>query len=89
MDFVLCACCEQSAKPLSNVNSHICQICGDDVGVTLEGELFAACHECGFPVCRPCYEYERKDGTQACPQCRTRYNRHKGGVNLLFSRFWH
>jgi hypothetical protein len=60
------------------VNSHICQICGDDVGVTPEGELFAACHECGFPVCRPCYEYERKDGTQACPQCRTRYNRHKG-----------
>lgn len=69
-------------RPLSNVNSHICQICGDDVGVTLEGEMFVACTECGFPVCRPCYEYERKDGTQACPQCRTRYRRHKGVLSM-------
>ncbi|XP_024396834.1 cellulose synthase A catalytic subunit 7 [UDP-forming] isoform X1 [Physcomitrium patens] len=69
-------------RPLSNVNSHICQICGDDVGVTLEGEMFVACTECGFPVCRPCYEYERKDGTQACPQCRTRYRRHKGSPRV-------
>jgi cellulose synthase A len=37
-----------------------------------------ACTECGFPVCRPCYEYERSDGTQCCPQCNTRYKRHKG-----------
>ena len=65
-------------KPLSNVNSHICQICGDDVGVTPEGELFVACNECAFPVCRPCYDYERKDGNQSCPQCHTRYKRHKG-----------
>lgn len=65
-------------KPLNNVNGHICQICGDDVGVTAEGELFVACNECAFPVCRPCYDYERKDGNQSCPQCRTRYKRHKG-----------
>lgn len=67
-------------KPLNNVNSHICQICGDDVGITTEGELFVACNECGFPVCRPCYEYERHEGNQSCPQCRTRYERHKGGI---------
>ncbi|KAG2534402.1 hypothetical protein PVAP13_9NG063509 [Panicum virgatum] len=36
------------------------------------------CQVCGFPVCRPCYEYERKNGTQACPQCKTKYKRHKG-----------
>lgn len=65
-------------KPLNNVNGHICQICGDDVGVTAEGELFVACNECAFPVCRPCYDYERKDGNQSCPQCRTRYKRHRG-----------
>jgi uncharacterized ferredoxin-like protein len=79
MDFIL-GCLQP--KPLSNVNSHICQICGDDVGVTLGGEMFVACNECGFPVCRPCYEYERKDGTQSCPQCRTRYKRHKGVIIL-------
>jgi len=57
---------------------QVCQICGDGVGTTAEGDVFAACYVCGFPVCRPCYEYERKDGTQACPQCKTKYKRHKG-----------
>ncbi|CAL4936627.1 unnamed protein product [Urochloa decumbens] len=57
---------------------QVCQICGDVVGTGADGELFTACDVCGFPVCRPCYEYERKDGTQACPQCKTKYKRHKG-----------
>lgn len=65
-------------KPLSHVNGLICNICGDDVGVTVDGELFVACFECGFPVCRPCFEYERKEGNQSCPQCKSRYNRQKG-----------
>ncbi|CAN6222897.1 unnamed protein product [Urochloa humidicola] len=55
-----------------------CQICGDEVGVGFDGEPFVACNECAFPVCRVCYEYERREGTQACPQCRTRYKRLKG-----------
>ncbi|XAR58666.1 Cellulose synthase (UDP-forming) [Bertholletia excelsa] len=42
------------------------------------GEAFVAWHVRGFPVCRPCYEYERSDGTQQCPQCNSRYKRHKG-----------
>ncbi|KAG2534412.1 hypothetical protein PVAP13_9NG063509 [Panicum virgatum] len=57
---------------------QVCQICGDGVGTVADGELFIACDVCGFPVCRPCYEYERKNGTQACPQCKTKYKRHKG-----------
>ncbi|CAA6667327.1 unnamed protein product [Spirodela intermedia] len=57
---------------------QVCQICGDDVGTTVEGDVFVACDVCGFPVCRPCYEYERKDGNQSCPQCKTKYKRHKG-----------
>ncbi|VAI38649.1 unnamed protein product [Triticum turgidum subsp. durum] len=57
---------------------RVCQICGDGVGAAADGELFAACDVCAFPVCRPCYEYERKEGTQACPQCKTKYKRHKG-----------
>ena len=85
-------CCELNIafdvqpKPLNHTNGHICQICGDDVGVTTEGELFVACNECAFPVCRPCFEYERKDGNQSCPQCKTRYKRLKGEpfqANLL------
>lgn len=73
------------SKPLKNLNGQICQICGDTVGLTATGDVFVACNECAFPVCRPCYEYERKDGNQACPQCKTRYKRHKGW--FLFSVF--
>uniref|UniRef100_J3LTZ3 Cellulose synthase n=1 Tax=Oryza brachyantha TaxID=4533 RepID=J3LTZ3_ORYBR len=62
----------------SGKHGQVCQICGDGVGTTADGELFTACDVCGFPVCRPCYEYERKDGSQACPQCKTKYKRHKG-----------
>ena len=56
----------------------VCQICGDTVGVSATGDVFVACNECAFPVCRPCYEYERKEGNQCCPQCKTRYKRLKG-----------
>ncbi|XP_015901173.3 cellulose synthase A catalytic subunit 4 [UDP-forming] [Ziziphus jujuba] len=58
--------------------SKICKVCGDEIGYKDNGELFVACHVCGFPVCRPCYEYERSEGNQCCPQCNTRYKRHKG-----------
>ncbi|KAK1267497.1 Cellulose synthase A catalytic subunit 7 [UDP-forming] [Acorus gramineus] len=65
----------QTRQPVS---SKVCRVCGDEIGVKENGEPFVACHECGFPVCRPCYEYERSEGTQCCPQCNTRYKRHKG-----------
>ncbi|KAL8147527.1 hypothetical protein AgCh_005016 [Apium graveolens] len=57
---------------------RICQICGDGVGLTAVGELFVACNECAFPICRTCYEYERREGNQLCPQCKTRFKRLKG-----------
>lgn len=63
---------------MKNLGGQVCQICGDNVGKTAAGEPFIACDVCSFPVCRPCYEYERKDGNQSCPQCKTRYKRHKG-----------
>lgn len=69
-------------KPLKNLNGQICQICGDTVGLTETGDIFVACNECAFPVCRPCYEYERRDGNQACPQCKTRYRRLKGSPRV-------
>jgi len=66
------------AKPVTALSAQVCQICGDGVGKNVDGEPFIACDVCAFPVCRPCYEYERKDGNQSCPQCKTRYKRHKG-----------
>lgn len=63
---------------MKNLGPQICQICSDNVGKTVDGDRFVACDFCSFPVCRPCYEYERKDGNQSCPQCKTTYKRHKG-----------
>ncbi|TKW13714.1 hypothetical protein SEVIR_5G119300v4 [Setaria viridis] len=71
-----------TAKQLKNANEQICQICGDTVGLSATGDVFVACNECAFPVCRPCYEYERKEGNQCCPQCKTRYKRHKGSPRV-------
>ncbi|KAG2548569.1 hypothetical protein PVAP13_9KG193600 [Panicum virgatum] len=62
----------------SGADVRTCRVCGDEVGAREDGQPFVACAECGFPVCRPCYEYERSDGTQRCPQCNTRYKRQKG-----------
>nr|AAK49454.1 cellulose synthase catalytic subunit [Nicotiana alata] len=68
-----------SVKELSG---QICQICGDEIEVTVDGEPFIACNECAFPVCRQCYEYERREGNQACPQCKTRFKRIKGSPRV-------
>lgn len=65
-------------KSVQELSRQNCQICGDKVEITVGGELFVACNECGFPVCRTCYEYERREGSQTCPQCNTRYKRIKG-----------
>ncbi|EPS60781.1 hypothetical protein M569_14019 [Genlisea aurea] len=72
----------EEPKAVKNLSGQVCEICGDRVGVTVGGELFVACNECGFPVCRPCYEYERREGTQLCPQCKTRYKRLKGSPRV-------
>ncbi|KAJ0967529.1 hypothetical protein J5N97_024446 [Dioscorea zingiberensis] len=69
---------EEINKQMSHANTKICRVCGDEIGRKDNGELFIACYECGFPVCKPCYEYERSEGNQVCPQCNTRYKRHKG-----------
>ncbi|TKY68136.1 Cellulose synthase A catalytic subunit 3 of UDP-forming [Spatholobus suberectus] len=77
---------EAGAKPVTALGAQVCQICGESVGKSVDGEPFIACDVCAFPVCRPCYEYERKDGNQSCPQCKTQYKRHKGSPAILGDR---
>ncbi|KAM0021064.1 putative cellulose synthase (UDP-forming) chromatin regulator PHD family [Helianthus debilis subsp. tardiflorus] len=72
----------EEPKPLKDMTGQVCEICGDEIGLTVDGDLFVACNECGFPVCRPCYEYERREGSQNCPQCKTRYKRLKGSPRV-------
>ncbi|CAL9090991.1 unnamed protein product, partial [Musa hybrid cultivar] len=69
---------DMGPKPLQQLSGQICQICGDDVDLTVDGDLFVACNECAFPICKTCYEYERREGNQVCPQCKTRFKRLKG-----------
>ncbi|KDP35302.1 hypothetical protein JCGZ_09461 [Jatropha curcas] len=69
-------------KSVQELSGQVCQICGDEIEITVDGEPFVACNECAFPVCRPCYEYERREGNQACPQCKTRYKRIKGSPRV-------
>ncbi|EPS66740.1 hypothetical protein M569_08032, partial [Genlisea aurea] len=68
-------------KSVQELSGQTCQICGDEVEISA-GDLFVACNECAFPVCRTCYEYERREGTQCCPQCQTRYKRIKGSPRV-------
>ncbi|KAG9441669.1 hypothetical protein H6P81_017523 [Aristolochia fimbriata] len=73
---------ENGPKPMKQSTGQVCQICGDSVGLTASGDIFVACNECAFPVCLTCYEYERREGNQVCPQCKTRYKRHKGSPRV-------
>ncbi|KAF2614488.1 hypothetical protein F2Q70_00007258 [Brassica cretica] len=65
-------------RSVEELSGQSCQICGDEIELSDDGESFVACNECAFPVCRTCYEYERREGNQSCPQCKTRYKRIKG-----------
>ncbi|KAF6163694.1 hypothetical protein GIB67_036154 [Kingdonia uniflora] len=82
LSFFLFCSCSSLVKSLKETSGQICKICGDEIEITREGEAFVACNECAFPVCRHCYEYERREGSQACPQCNTRYKRIKGSLRV-------
>ncbi|KAH9694168.1 putative cellulose synthase A catalytic subunit 3 [Citrus sinensis] len=74
---------ESAARPLQQLGGQKCHICGDDVGLPVDGgDPFVACNECAFPICRTCYEYERREGNQVCPQCKTRFRRLKGSARV-------
>ncbi|XP_042413949.1 probable cellulose synthase A catalytic subunit 5 [UDP-forming] [Zingiber officinale] len=76
---------ESGPRPLQQLSGQVCQIYGDDVGLTVDGDLFVACNECAFPIYRTCYEYERREGNQVCPQCKTIFKRLKGFyIDYLF-----
>ncbi|KAL5846176.1 hypothetical protein ACOSQ3_009700 [Xanthoceras sorbifolium] len=82
-EFVLINADEVSrVTSVKELSGQICQICGDEIEITESGEPFIACNECAFPVCRPCFEYERREGNQVCPQCKTRYKRIKGSPRV-------
>ncbi|KAF8413717.1 hypothetical protein HHK36_001709 [Tetracentron sinense] len=52
----------------------LCNSCGEAVGFSANGEVFVACHECNFPLCRSCLDYEIKEGRKICLRCGTPYD---------------
>ncbi|CAF2142020.1 unnamed protein product [Brassica napus] len=66
----------------SSFSSKICRICSYEVKDGDNGNTFVACHVCAFPVCKPCYEYERRNGENCCPQCNTPYKPNKGSPKI-------
>ncbi|KAL5576955.1 hypothetical protein UlMin_018654 [Ulmus minor] len=50
-----------------------CNTCGEQVGLDANGEIFVACHECNFPICKDCLIYEIKEGRKVCLRCSTPY----------------
>ncbi|KAE7995878.1 hypothetical protein FH972_000641 [Carpinus fangiana] len=52
----------------------LCNSCGEEVGVGANGEVFVACHECNFSICKACVDYEVKEGRKACLRCAAPYD---------------
>nr|XP_048323242.1 cellulose synthase A catalytic subunit 8 [UDP-forming] [Ziziphus jujuba var. spinosa] len=51
----------------------VCNTCGEQVEFDANGEVFVACRQCHFPICRDCLNYELKEGRKVCLRCGTPY----------------
>lgn len=60
-----------------------CITCCEQVGLDHNGEVFVACHECSYPICKSCFEYDLKDGRSSCSRCGAPYD----GILTFYSLF--
>ncbi|XP_057422008.1 cellulose synthase A catalytic subunit 8 [UDP-forming]-like isoform X2 [Lotus japonicus] len=51
----------------------LCNICGEQLKHDDNEEVFVACHECNFPICKACFEHEISEGHRVCLRCSTPY----------------
>ena len=63
---------DQNQKMMES-GAHFCNSCGEQIGLDANGEVFVACHECYFPICKACFEYEINEGRKVCLRCATPY----------------
>ncbi|KAL3520063.1 hypothetical protein ACH5RR_018212 [Cinchona calisaya] len=52
----------------------LCNTCGEHLGLNSNGEVFVACHECHYPICKSCFEYDIKEGRASCLRCGVPYD---------------
>ncbi|XP_054802031.1 cellulose synthase A catalytic subunit 8 [UDP-forming] [Prosopis cineraria] len=55
----------------------LCNTCGEQVGFDSNGEVFVACHDCSFPICKACFDFEINEGRRVCLRCGTPYQGEK------------
>ncbi|KAG5058137.1 hypothetical protein JHK86_013133 [Glycine max] len=62
-----------TSKVVKMVQSSVplCNTCGEQVGLNANGEVFVACHECNFPICKDCFEHEINEDHRVCMRCGT------------------
>ncbi|CAJ1938676.1 unnamed protein product [Sphenostylis stenocarpa] len=54
-------------------DAPLCNTCGEQVGLNDNGEVFVACRECNFPICKDCFEHEINEDHRVCMKCGTPY----------------
>ncbi|KAK6917714.1 Cellulose synthase [Dillenia turbinata] len=47
----------------------VCHMCGELVGFDSKGEVFVACHDCNFPLCKSCLDDQINESKKACMRC--------------------
>ncbi|XP_057949300.1 cellulose synthase A catalytic subunit 8 [UDP-forming] [Malania oleifera] len=60
----------------------LCNNCGEPMGFDSNGEVFVACHECNFPICKPCFDYEIKEGRRVCMRCGAPYDENRAMADV-------
>ncbi|KAI3905842.1 hypothetical protein MKW98_006476 [Papaver atlanticum] len=59
-------------KSVKELSGQVCEICRDQVEITEEGDFMFV----------EIAKNERREGSQSCPQCKTRYNRIRGSPRV-------
>ncbi|KAB5560714.1 hypothetical protein DKX38_005671 [Salix brachista] len=65
---------EMVVSKMMESGAPICHTCGEQVGDDANGDLVVACHECNYPMCKSCFEYEIKEGRKVCLRCGSPYD---------------
>ncbi|KAM7500571.1 hypothetical protein LguiA_024985 [Lonicera macranthoides] len=59
---------------MMTAGAPLCNTCGEPVGLNSNGQVFVACHECNYAICKPCFDADINDGRTACLRCAAPYD---------------
>lgn len=59
---------------MMTAGAPLCNTCGEPVGLNSNGQVFVACHECNYAICKPCFDADINDGRTVCLRCAAPYD---------------